>query len=660
MKTQLTLIQRAAPLVLLLSTLNLQLSTWAQGTAFTYQGRLNDGANPAAGIYDLRFTIYDSLSAGTQQGGPLTNAATSVSNGLFTVTLDFGNQFPGANRWLEIGVRTNGNGAFSTLSPRQKITPTPYAIFAGTVSTNGLAAGTYANAVNLNNPANNFSGNGAGLTGVNAATLGGLGAGNFWQVGGNAGTGGASLGTLDGQPLKLASGNARVMLLETKVVNLGFFNNITAVNILGGANINAANSGVIGATISGGGSVVVDGFLTTPHPNTAVDNFGTIGGGLDNTAGYVAPLDTTNPDDGRAATVSGGENNAALGHHSFVGGGSNNRGESASSVIAGGAGNNIYDNGPFASVTSAFANSSCIGGGAGNSIGANASFFVNLDALNSVISGGSGNQIFGASYAAIPGGQGNAVTGSYGLAAGRRAKVNHTGAFVWGDSTDADFSSTAANQFAIRATGGVMLSDSTPNISFGTTTRQMLNLWGTQYGIGIQSATLYFRTDGAAPENGFIWYKGGVHNDAYANAGGGIELMHLVDGGLYVHGTYNNTSDRNEKENFTPVEPREVLEKVAGLPITRWNYKHDAATPHLGPVAQDFYAAFGVGPDDKHIATVDESGVALAAIQGLNQKLSEQEAALKNRDSEIQELRQAVAELQKTVRKITSQTQEQP
>src|SRR5947207_3514348 len=92
------------------STLNLQLSTLhAQSTAFTYQGRLNDGANPASGNYDLRFTIYDSPSGGVVAGGPLTNAPTGASNGLFTVTLDFGaGVFTGPARWLEIGVRTNG------------------------------------------------------------------------------------------------------------------------------------------------------------------------------------------------------------------------------------------------------------------------------------------------------------------------------------------------------------------------------------------------------------------------------------------------------------------------------------------------------------------------------------------------------------------------
>src|SRR5881628_1592631 len=81
----------------------------AQGTAFTYQGRLNDGANPADGTYNLRFALFDALTVGNQIGLPLTNAPVGVTNGLFTVTLDFGpGVFPGADRFLEIGTRTNG------------------------------------------------------------------------------------------------------------------------------------------------------------------------------------------------------------------------------------------------------------------------------------------------------------------------------------------------------------------------------------------------------------------------------------------------------------------------------------------------------------------------------------------------------------------------
>ncbi len=108
---------------------------FAQGTAFTYQGRLNDGGNPANGIYDLRFTVYDSTnSPGNIIAGPVTNSATGVTNGLFTVTLDFGNVFDGTARWLEIAVQTNSGNSFTTLAPRQPVTPAPYAIMANTAS----------------------------------------------------------------------------------------------------------------------------------------------------------------------------------------------------------------------------------------------------------------------------------------------------------------------------------------------------------------------------------------------------------------------------------------------------------------------------------------------------------------------------------------------
>jgi hypothetical protein len=92
-----------------------------------------------------------------------------------------------------------------------------------------------------------------------------------------------------------------------------------------------------------------------------------------------------------------------------------------------------------------------------------------------------------------------------------------------------------------------------------------------------------------------------------------------------------------------------VLEKVAALPITRWRYTNDLATVHVGPMAQDFRAAFDVGPDDKHIATVDADGVALAAIQGLNQKL---ERRLEQKETEITELKQTVAELKQLVQAL--------
>jgi hypothetical protein len=166
-------------------------SLFAQGTAFTYQGRLNDGVNPANGNYDLRFSIYDLNTGGAIVGGSITNSPTAVSNGLFTVTLDFGaGIFSGADRWLQIAMRTNGVGSFIILNPRQAFTATPYAMqatsasnFTGTIADLQLSANiarlnsnqTFTGAVTLNNPADVFTGthngNGSGLTGLTGSNV---------------------------------------------------------------------------------------------------------------------------------------------------------------------------------------------------------------------------------------------------------------------------------------------------------------------------------------------------------------------------------------------------------------------------------------------------------------------------------------------------------
>lgn len=120
--------------------LTFQATAQAQTTAFTYQGQLEDTNGPVTGDYDLRFALYDAGTNGNQLGGPLTNSPVALTNGLFTVLLDFGADiFTGPDRWLEIGVRTNGSaGGYTTMGQRQQLTPTPYAIYstkAGTAAT---------------------------------------------------------------------------------------------------------------------------------------------------------------------------------------------------------------------------------------------------------------------------------------------------------------------------------------------------------------------------------------------------------------------------------------------------------------------------------------------------------------------------------------------
>ena len=108
---------------------------FAQSTAFTYQGSLNDNGAAANGSYDIQFALYGTNVTGSAVAGPVTNSTTIVSNGLFAAVLDFGpGVFTGANYWLDLAVRTNGGGAFTKLMPRQLLTPAPYAIFANSAS----------------------------------------------------------------------------------------------------------------------------------------------------------------------------------------------------------------------------------------------------------------------------------------------------------------------------------------------------------------------------------------------------------------------------------------------------------------------------------------------------------------------------------------------
>ena len=113
--------------------------TLAQGTAFTYQGRLNDTSGPASGTYDLQFNLYLTNTDGQAIAGPITNSAIVVSNGLFLSAIDFGTAFNGTNCWLDVAVRTNGAALFTELIPRQPVTPAPSALFAvsaGTITGN--------------------------------------------------------------------------------------------------------------------------------------------------------------------------------------------------------------------------------------------------------------------------------------------------------------------------------------------------------------------------------------------------------------------------------------------------------------------------------------------------------------------------------------------
>jgi len=143
--------------------------------------------------------------------------------------------------------------------------------------------------------------------------------------------------------------------------------------------------------------------------------------------------------------------------------------------------------------------------------------------------------------------------------------------------------------------------------------------------------------------------SGGFGVDHALNVGGDLMVAGCIDG------KFCQPSDRNLKDRFAPVDSRGILERVASLPITSWSYKKDEAIRHIGPMAQDFRAAFNLGADERHIETVDEGGIALAAIQGLNEKLREKDGELRALKSQNESLERRLADLERLVKSVAQQ-----
>jgi hypothetical protein len=214
----------------------------------------------------------------------------------------------------------------------------------------------------------------------------------------------------------------------------------------------------------------------------------------------------------------------------------------------------------------------------------------------STVAGGANNEASG-SHAAIPGGSNNLALGNGSFAAGVRAKATNANSFVWGGSDVVDTESTTTGQFVARAPGGVRFI-STTNTALGTT-----------------------------------------NNGVQLTAGGS---------------SWGSLSDSNAKTDIQPIDHRQTLTKLAELPVTKWRYKHDSSREYIGPMAQDFHAAFGLGSDDKHITTLDTDGVTLSAIKGLFEELQEQQAVMAEQERQIQSLEQIVQSLREQLGHDTS------
>jgi hypothetical protein len=764
MKTKLFII---ALVLLALATLNPQLTTArAQGTAFTYQGQLQNNGSPASGTYALTFTLFNTNATGVPVAGPVTNNGVVVSNGLFTVQVDFGSgAFTGQSNWLEIAVATNLTGSFTTLAARQAVTPAPYAIYAetasnvsGTLPASQLAGDANGNlfvgpsgnsitsgsgnsaagesALKYNTTGNNNTANGnnalvANKTGSDNTASGydALGVNQFgsyntavgYQAGMNITTASSNIdignaGTFtDNNVIRIGSGQSQSYIAGNLNGNGGGLTNVTAVALVNGTSIGSgsgntvSSSGIIYSFIGGGQNNIIqpnsswsvigggqgnttfytyNGYATVSggYSNAALCDYSPIAGGGNNIARGTFPNNVYG-----YATVGGGGYNSALADYATVsggvwniavfaatvGGGYKNQATNSLATVAGGANNNAGGG-----------NGATVGGGEGNNaIGdhpvVGGGYQNTASGIQATVGGGYQNDATN-NFATVPGGNNNIAGGQYSFAAGQQAQALHQGAFVWADSQNAPFSSTANDQFLIRAHGGVGIGTGSPeealsvvggmNVDAGNANNGPVGSGGFNQG-GPTNGCLSFGTGSSG--TGFsgegIQSKrtsGGTQYDLEFFTGFNKQMVILNNGNVgigsvnpanllvvgsasspaYCNGTtWVNGSDRNSKEHFAAINPGAVLEKVSALPITEWKYKVEAnGTEHLGPMAQDFHEAFGLnGADDKHIATVDEEGVALAAIQGLNEKLNE-------KDTEIQDLKKSVEELKAMVKQLAA------
>jgi hypothetical protein len=365
-------------------------------------------------------------------------------------------------------------------------------------------------------------------------------------------------------------------------------------------------------------------FVGGTDGNVAAGLDATVAGGFQNGACNfydVVAGGYQNDESGTDDAIAGGDFNLVTGAYSTIGGGygnADNTGANSYSFIGAGYKNQINDPNKILTVYSVVAGGESnqtnaegdfVGSGDSNFVGSTANWaaiaggqsnaviapygFVGGGQANTVrsgwgaVGGGYGNQA--GEIATIPGGKNNLATGEGSFAAGVGSTASYAGDFVWSDfaSGAAALKGTAANQFLARASGGV---------------------------------TFY----------------------SSANLKSGVTL-------LAGSGSWSNLSDRNAKSAIVPVSDDDILAKVSSLPISEWSYTTERGVRHVGPMAQDFYAAFNVGEDDRHITSIDEDGVALAAIKALNARVERRDALLDAKlaakDARIDALQRQMANL---------------
>ncbi len=414
--------------------------------------------------------------------------------------------------------------------------------------------------------------------------------------------GGGYLNTVDGFGATIAGGQQNQSLNSYSTVAGGRNNVIIGSESTIGGGLNNRVEGQ-GSTIAGG-----ENNLGTLHPhqfiggglgNHATDPLATISGGQENVASTWATVGggVLNQAVNEYTFIGGGHDNTTNGHASMVGGGIQNVSGGYTSVISGGGLNHVF--GAYGVIAGGYdnfaqADTTFIGGGAGNVAGSSNATVGGgqLNGVNAIygsilggrlnaivgpggaIGGGESNRVGPGSYSTIPGGLQNSAISSQSFAAGTKANANDDCSFVWSDCCV------------------------------------------DTVGVPIHFSSFIPRTFNARASNGFYFMTG---CDSVIAPGSGQPGVFVPAGGSM----WTSLSSRTMKKNIVRTNDRSILEKVATLPIYHWTYNSQNNTRHIGPMAEDFYATFGVGESDKTISTLDPAGVALSAIKELHKKVAE-------------------------------------
>jgi hypothetical protein len=626
-----------------------------------YQGLLTSSAGaPLDTTVSVRFRLY-SDSAGTLQVWSELWPSVPVVDGLFNIRMGLNNPLTdtpllgSAQLWLGVTIGSN-----SQMTPLTRVAAVPFSLrtrtvndaLGGTITSDLIVEGfgmfgsgndlddstsfvagqdnivfsrhsaIVSGRGNRANDSLSFIGSGqSNTTFARNGVIGGGGnnrvRGQFSVIGGGGGATTADSNSVSGSSSTIGGGARNSVTTNNSTVGGGFNNRVTGIDgTIGGGAINEASG--VGTVVSGGlfnharGDLSVvgggGGFLPVDS-NTALSTFSVVAGGRRNLAGSASADSGAvvaggygNYAAARLSVVGGGAGNFVGGSHSLVSGGNSNDVWSHHSGVVGGESNANYAayssiGGGFNNLLSDSASFSVIGGGQTNSSGDDHSTIgggemnsIDLVAHHSTIGGGFENIIDGL-FSTIPGGSNNTCAGDFSFAAGLDANADHNGCFIWADATApaGGLVTSASNQFTTRASGG--------------------------YRLFSNSAT-----------------TAGVTLAAGASAWGVV-------------------SDSSKKENIRVVNTEGVLEKVAALKISEWNYKaQDEKIRHIGPMAQDFYAAFGLGESDTTISTIDPDGVLFAAVQELAKQSVELKSTNERLWREIEQLRAAVQTMQAAVK----------